>query len=333
MKIFYKSVLFISCAFLAAIIFFGGQPQEANAWGFWAHKRINRLAVFTLPPEMITFYKEHLEYITEHAVDPDKRRYAVEGEDKNHYIDIDYYGGYPFDMLPRKWEDAIEKYSEDTIREYGILPWNLEWTFDKLVRAFKKGDTKQILKYSADFGHYIGDGHVPLHTTLNYNGQLTGQKGIHGFWESRIPESFGDDYDYFVGKACYVDDVNEFFWEFILDSHTSVDTVLRFERLLNAEFPSDQKYSFEKRGASTMKVYSADYTAAYNKMMNGMVERRMRAAVIDMGCLWYSAWMQAGQPDLTNLGIVEWSEEEIEEQKALDAAHQGGKIKGREHED
>ncbi len=76
------------------------QP-DASAWGFWAHKRINRLAVFTLPPEMIVFYKDNIEYISEHAVDPDKRRYATVDEAPRHFIDIDRYGAYPFEELPR----------------------------------------------------------------------------------------------------------------------------------------------------------------------------------------------------------------------------------------
>jgi len=41
---------------------------------------INRLAVFTLPPEMLTFYKHHIQFITQEAVSPDRHRYAVEGE-------------------------------------------------------------------------------------------------------------------------------------------------------------------------------------------------------------------------------------------------------------
>ncbi len=66
--------------------------QQAFGWGFWAHQRINRLAVFTLPPEMIVLYKAHIDYITEHAVDPDMRRYAVDGEAERHFIAIDHYG-------------------------------------------------------------------------------------------------------------------------------------------------------------------------------------------------------------------------------------------------
>ena len=100
------------------------QAQAANPpWGFWAHKRINKMALFTLPQELFAFYKPHLDYIEEHAVDPDKRRYAVVDEAPRHYIDIDHYGEYPFPELPRKWKDAVAKYSEDSLQAYGIVPW------------------------------------------------------------------------------------------------------------------------------------------------------------------------------------------------------------------
>ena len=75
---------------VAAALFFIGY-STTYSWGFYAHKRINRLSVFTLPPDMIVFYKKHIEFITEHAVDPDKRRYAVDGEAPRHFIDIDHY--------------------------------------------------------------------------------------------------------------------------------------------------------------------------------------------------------------------------------------------------
>ena len=97
-------------------------------WGFFGHKKINRMAVFTLPPEMIKFYKKNIEYITEHAVDPDKRRYAVEGEAPRHYIDIDHYHHdslTPFQYVPKYWDSAVSKFSEDTLQAYGIVPWHV----------------------------------------------------------------------------------------------------------------------------------------------------------------------------------------------------------------
>ena len=113
---------------------------NTTLWGFYGHKRINRLAIFTLPPEMFGFYKEHLEYITEHAVDPDKRRYAIEGEAQRHYIDIDHYssnGENPFEQVPKKWEEAVAKFTEDTLQAYGIIPWYIKTMKFKLQNAFE----------------------------------------------------------------------------------------------------------------------------------------------------------------------------------------------------
>ncbi len=308
------------------------QIPEAKSWGFWAHKRVNRLAVFTLPPEMIGFYKAHLEFITEHAVDPDKRRYSAEGEDKNHYIDIDVYGEYPFDMVPHKWEDAVAKFSEDTLREYGIAPWNLEWVLGKLTRAFEDRNLKRILRHSVDIGHYIGDIHVPLHTTLNYNGQLTGQKGIHGFWESRCPELFADDnYDYFVGKAEYLKSPRKKIWETIIESASHVPTVLAKEKELTERFTEDKKYAFDERGELLMRTYSTEFSKTYEKELDGMIEDRMRKAILTLGSFWYTAWVNAGKPDLTNLGDYVLTEEEEAAQKELNEKANSGKIKGREH--
>ena len=281
---------------------------KAFAWGFWAHQRVNRLAVFTLPPEMLVLYKTNLGYLTEHAVDPDKRRYAMDNEAENHYIDIDHYGEYPFPEMPRQWEDAKAKYSEDSLRAYGIVPWNTTKVYYALVKAFREKNLRRILKLSADIGHYIADSNVPLHTTENYNGQFTGQRGIHGLWESRLPELFGENWDFFVGKARYLDDPLDEMWDAVLESHAGLDSVLAFEAVLTEKMPSDKKYSFENRGASLAKVYSYEFSRNYHRTLAGQVERRMRTSIIRVGSFWYSAWIDAGQPDLKDL-----IQEELEE--------------------
>lgn len=103
------------------------------------------LRCFLLPPEMLVLYKPNIEFITEHAVDPDKRRYAVAEEGPRHYIDIDHYGNYPFDSLPRKWEDAAAKYSQSILMENGIVPWWVQTMYRRLVNAFKEKDQTRIL--------------------------------------------------------------------------------------------------------------------------------------------------------------------------------------------
>lgn len=278
--------------------------EDAGAWGFYGHKRINRMACYTLPPAMFGFYKRHIDFISDHAVDPDQRRYADPEEAPRHYIDIDHYahnGADPFKAVPREWKLAVARFTEDTLKAYGIVPWHIQVAYARLIAAMQRGHVDRILYNSAELGHYIADAHVPLHTTENYNGQLTGQHGIHAFWESRIPELSADNYDHLVGRAAYIDDPLAAAWEAVQASHAAVDSVLGMERDLQRTYPEDRKYVFEDRGRGTMRFPSREFTAAYERQMDGMVERRMNASIITLGSFWYSAWVNAGQPDLERL--------------------------------
>ena len=416
-----KQFLFFLLLIVSSIFSFQLQP----VWGFFGHKRINRMAVFTLPLEMILFYKKNIEYITTHAVDPDKRRYATKHEAVRHYIDLDKWGEAPFDNLPRDWTRTLMKYTDvfiinnnaDTIKiidhteheftdnklilhnsyfakrkkqssfqipvkEYraffiynilnkyyedewqiapdslaafgqkinipldcqsafaidnfsheGIVPYHLQLMQKRLTKAFSEKNVGKILRLSTEFGHYIADAHVPLHTTSNYNGQLTNQNGIHGFWESRIPELFADhSYDYFVGTAEYIDDPQTYFWNIVLESHSYVDSVLAIEKSLSLHFPEDQQYCYVERNNQTIRTYCEAYAKAYRDRMKGMVEKRMRQSIHAVGSAWYTAWVDAGQPDLDKVAVYSLSEEERKALKKQEELFQKGQIKGRAHE-
>jgi hypothetical protein len=270
--------------------------------------------------------------LTDHSVDPDKRRYAIEGEAECHYIDLDHYykpGEDPYKILPKYWKEAVEKFSEDTLRSYGIVPWHVLHMKYKLQKAFENKNIDLILKYSAEIGHYIGDAHVPLHTTENYNGQLSGQKGIHGLWESRLVEINAEDYDYFVGKAAYKKYVQDYIWDAVKGSHKALDSVLHIEKELTKSFPTDRKYSYEQRGNTTISTYSREFCELYHNQMNGMVERRLKAAVLAVGSIWYTAWVDAGQPDLRSLQNQKPTPELLKEMEALDEHFHNDKHFGR----
>jgi hypothetical protein len=326
------------------------------------------MAATTLPPEMQVFFKPNIDYLADHAVDPDMRRYAVSWEAPRHYIDLDQYLSNST-MPPARWLDALLQYSEvkgitstgdtlliyppkdslqvnwkgfyareilprfhkedkmlpldslfkaanqdclelppslqsvfftEKLSEHGILPWNLQQMYQRLVNAFAQKDTEKILQLCADIGHYIGDAHVPLHTTSNYNGQKTGQLGIHGFWESRIPELFADEeYDYWVGKPEYIDHPTTFFWKITLDSYQLVDSVLGVEWMLRKHFPSNRQLCPDIRQGQQVWTQCREFAAAYQNRMKGMVEERMRAAIHAISSVWYSAWIDAGLPNLT----------------------------------
>lgn len=306
---------------------------KSFCWGFYAHKKINNYAVFLLPPEMMVLYKPNIDFLTEHAVDPDMRRYAVPEEGPRHYIDLDHYGKFPFDSLPRKWSDAVAKFSADTLNAHGIVPWWVNTMLTRLTDAFKERNQAKILQYSAEIAHYIADAHVPLHANSNHNGQYTGQKGIHGFWESRIPELLADkEWDFFIGKAAFIKDPSDFMWKRVLESAAAADTVLKYEKELTKTFPPDQKYSFEDRNGVTIRQYSSAFTIKYNEMLKGMVERRMRQAIYAVASFWYTAWVNAGQPDLTKLSNKEFTTEELKEFENLNNSWKNSPIKGREHD-
>lgn len=292
--------------------------------------QINRLAVFTLHNGLNRFYKSNIDYLTEHAVDPDKRRYADSLEAPRHYLDTEAYETC-IDSIPRNWDQALKKYGAKKLQENGILPWQIQRSYYKLVNAFKDQDSARILSCSAHLGHYLADAHVPLHTTQNHNGQLTGQTGIHAFWESRLPELFAVHYNYRVGKAFYIEQPLKKAWSILSHTHALVDSVLKLEARLNLSYPAYRKYAYSKRKGILVKQYAEDYARAYHNDMNKMVERQMRAAILLTGSFWYSAWIDAGQPDMEQLKRTLPSAEEQQRAVKEDQGYLKGKIIGREY--
>jgi len=319
-----KKLAFITVIILVSLVF-------CSFWGFFGHQQINKLAVFTLPPALISFYKSNINYISEAAVNPDRRRYTVVEEAARHYIDLDHYGDSAHYNMPRYWKEAVALHSEDTLKAYGILPWHVNKMYFRLKEAMMTRDPDQILKLSADLGHYIADAHVPLHTTENYNGQLTGQQGIHAFWESRLPELFSEDYDFLVGKAEHLPNPQLAIWKAIIQSHQAVDSVLRTERELHLQMNQHQ-YTFETKGQQTAKVYSRQYSSKYHERLHGMVERQMRAAIKLTGDFWYTAWLDAGQPDLKSLIDYKPTSEELAQRRAELELWKKQNLLVREHE-
>lgn len=318
---------------LSFLIFLSLCYNHCFCWGFFAHQKINFHAVFLLPPEMMVLYKPNIEFLSEHAVDPDKRRYAMQEEGSRHYIDIDHYGTYPYDSLPRKWDDAVAKYSESVLTKNGIVPWWIQTMQRRLVNAFKEKNQSRILKLSAEIGHYIADAHVPLHASSNHNGQLTGQQGIHGFWESRVPELLADkEWSFFIGRAEYIKNPGDFIWKRVLESAIAADTVLRYELELSKKFSPDKKFAFEERNGKIIRQYSSAYSIAYDQMLKGMIERRMRMSIYSVASFWYTAWVDAGQPDLTKLSNKTFSEEDLKEFELLNQSWKANEMKGRKEE-
>ncbi len=278
------------------------------SWGTWGHQHINNAAVFALPDGMRSFYYNHIDFITEESVIPDVRKYTIndKAEFARHYIDMESFQTSAADTIPLTMKAANAKYDAKFLEKNGILPWYMMEVMQKLTRAFQDKKKAEILFLSADLGHYLGDANMPLHTSLNHDGQLTGQRGIHAFFESQLPEMFGSKYNFFTGDAVYIKDVQAEVWRIVNSSHQLADTLLLTEQKLKSGFDTSKIYQKDAAGNIVKNkynqwVHSYEYAKAWHDALNGLVERQLRAAVANTANFWYTAWLDAGSPDLSTL--------------------------------
>lgn len=279
-----------------------------QAWGYWGHQHINRAAVFALPEEMRRFFYNHIDFMTEESVIPDVRKYAIsdKAEPYRHYMDLESFETIPQDSFPKTLKDATAKYDPVFLDKNGVLPWYIIDMTEKLTNAFKGRKKAEILFLSADLGHYVSDAHMPLHTALNHDGQLTDQRGIHSFWEAQIPELFGDSYNFYTGDAVFIPDVSKEVWRIINNSNALADTLLLVEKKAKEAFGADKVYVKDEKGAVIKNKYgqwvrSKEWAAAYHSALNGMVEKQLRLSIAGTANFIYTAWVNAGKPDLDGL--------------------------------
>jgi len=295
-------ITFLSVSFLSVSSIF------LLSWGTWGHQHINNAAVFALPGSMRQFFYNHIDFITEESVIPDVRKYTIndKAEFSRHYIDLESFQASPADSLPQAMKEATAKYDSKFLDKNGILPWYMMEVMQKLTKAFQDKKKAEILFLAADLGHYLGDANMPLHTSLNHDGQLTDQKGIHAFFESQLPEQFGNNYNFYTGDAVYIKDVQKEVWRIIMASHKLADTLLLTEKKLKSSFDTGKIYMKDAAGnivknKYNQPVHSYEYAKAFHDALNGMVERQLREAVAATANFWYTAWVNAGSPDLNEL--------------------------------
>ena len=274
----------------------------AGAWGFFGHRTITQVAIYQLPPAMQAFYYRHMAELVRLSTAPDERRNSDPNEGPRHFIDMDHYSeDNPFGKMPRQYDKAVEKFTADTLKKYGTVPWVILEVKDNLTEAFRQRDTLNIIKYSAELSHYVGDAFVPLHTTINYDGQLTDQKGLHSLWESQLPEKFINDYKLDGEPAKYVKDPLAAIWGVLVQSYgflgETFDRAAKIEKVMKP----DTRFTFSHKYGKTSRRYSDAFAVEYEKAVGGMVNYRLKGAPTMVSSLWLTAWEDGGKPDLNAL--------------------------------
>ncbi len=285
------------------------------SWGFLVHRTIHQLAIYELPDGMVPFFYQNMDYLVSNAPRPDMRRNQDSTEASKHFIDLEMYENGKGNKMPEDWQSAVKIYTKDSLLKYGYLPYHIIYMKGKLTEAFKSGNKDSILFYATDMGHYIGDANVPLHTTTNYDGQLTNQKGLHSLWESTIPELELENYNlYSPHKASYLKKPTAAIWEAIRRAAALVPDMLQKEKEVSAGFTDAQKFRTQIRRGAESKSYTTEFARAYAAALKGTINAQLLHSADLIADFWYTSWVDAGKPDL--LGITpNWTKEMSEKLK------------------
>src|SRR6266496_5383671 len=259
-------------------------PSPASAWGYVAHRLITNRAIDLLPAELKPFFTKYRDEIVARSIDPDLWRTAGWEDDPHHFVNfgVREYGDYPFSELPHEYGAAIEKFGMATLRRNGLLPWREQEEFGNLRRAFEAFNREtysagNVVLFAAVMSHYIQDAHQPLHATVNYDGQLTGNTGIHARFESALFERFQLRLTIRPAAPAAILNSRDAAFDTLLSSYTLVDPILK----------ADQDAT---RGKD---AYDDEYFERLFTKVRPILEQRLGEAMAATAGLIMGAWEQA----------------------------------------
>ena len=271
---------------LALVLIVMALPSPASAWGFEPHKYIMERVITLLPQEIRPFFQRYQTTIVEHVIDPDLWRTAGwEDEPPRHFLDMDAYGPFPFAKLPRDYDEAVARYGREFVVKNGLVPWRSTEIYGKLVEAFtqKSGYSRDNIKFfSSILTHYVSDAHVPFHAVINYDGQLTGQSGIHSRFESELFERYLTKLKVEPKPVSTIGPIRDFVFE-----------------TLTSGFPLAQPIlDADKAAVAGREVYDDEYFTIFFSKVQPILERRLSESITASASVITAAWIEAGRPAL-----------------------------------
>ena len=279
----------IAASTLAGLIVLALTAASPAAWGFDIHRYITNAAMDQVPEAIRPYFQKHRAFITEHSIDPDlMRTYGVETEDPNHFLDMDAIAPDPFTGIPRDEAEYIRKVGPEKAKEWGRIPWRVEEVYNRLVAEFNRPDNGQRISsgtvnaLTAILAHYVEDAHVPFHAALNYDGQATNQRGIHGRFESELFLRFRDRMTLTPVVPAPVMHPKDFIFDKLIEGNRMVDAVL----------------AADKAAIAGREFYDDAYFDAFFGKAKPIVERRISEAVGGVAAIIAGAWQTAGKPVL-----------------------------------
>ena len=252
------------------------------SWGNVGHRIINGKSTLSFPPDM-GFLLYWTDGLVQHGSDADYRKSSDPSEENKHYIDIDNFPEFiSTGQLPQDFNSLVAIHGYDFMMQQGILPWAIIETADSLTAAFRNYQWDRAMLLAADLGHYVGDAHMPLHITKNYNGQYSNQNGVHSRYESALIDRYYQEIVYNGNSAAYIPDVSNYVFNMIYANYVYVDSVLIADR--NAT-------------AFAGNSWSDDYYNKFWQLSKSFTIQLFNSASNKLASLICTCWINAGSPN------------------------------------
>lgn len=266
-----------------------------SSWGWQGHQIISSSILDCFNEEMAVF-EDWVPYLTEHASDADYRKNDDPSEGPKHYIDIDSYPEFlETGRIPTTLDSCINIHGAGFVDDNGYLPWATLNTYHCLVECMKHAEWDNARSAAADLGHYVADGFMPLHITKNYDGQLTDNNGIHSRYEADMIGDYADEIIYEGTPVEEIGDVTAYVFSYLYKNYEYVDDIIQAD--------DDAK---DVSGGS----YNDAYLEKLWEETGDFTIEMFRGASHALASLIYTAWLQAGQPDIDNGALYVSTEEE-----------------------
>ncbi len=219
---------------------------------------------------------------------------------------------------------------EAALARHGTLPWVIRDQVTRLAEAFRQKRRDRIEEAIADLSHYVGDLHQPLHTTRNYDGQMTGNRGIHAIFElylpirrkalspeelERLPAELLSPYDVVddvVGAVIEQTGRNAEWAAHLLAADTAArrhsgvtDEDIAYLKGLDSDAADElfrRKDAQDLDGRQRRLLRHVDELGRILcEQHNDLVRLAMGRAASMLSSLVYTAWLRAGRPDLATM--------------------------------
>lgn len=257
--------------------------QTARAWGREGHEMITAAAIQALPEPLRDYFRRHQFYLVAHASDPDLLSSQDPREHVHHFTDADAYDRYPFSHLRRDF--VIEDHPPTEIQfKNGDAIWQIDRLTLRLAADFRAADWRAANHDAVFLAHYAADLTQPLHTTANYDGQHTGQNGIHERFETELVRMNADRWNLHSAPATVIPKLRPRIFSELLKSYSASRAV----------------FADDLRARAGRSYTSPDFLPAFSALAAPLAEGRLEDAANFVGSLWYTAWIEAGKPNLSD---------------------------------